>query len=145
MSEMVKPAVLFSEERIQERIRDIGRRITEDYDGSEIAMVAILKGTIVFMADLIRAVERPLTCDFLQVDRAQDQRIDIAFSPDTDFRAREILLLQDVVDTGVTLNFIAGHIQEDWEPRSLRIESPPSSTGKTTARSTAPSTTRASS
>ncbi|HEY4643274.1 MAG TPA: phosphoribosyltransferase family protein [Vicinamibacteria bacterium] len=121
MSDLVKPAVLFSEAAIEERIQDIGRRITADYQGREVAMVGILKGTIVFMADLIRAVQRPLTCDFLKVESTKDQRIDVAFSPETDFREREVLLLQDVVDTGVTLNFITGHIQEDWKPRSLRI------------------------
>jgi hypoxanthine phosphoribosyltransferase len=121
MSEMIKPSVLFSEEEIQARVREIGQRITADYAGSEIAMVGILKGTIVFMADLIRAIERPLTCDFLKLDSSKDRRIDIGFSPDTDFRSKEVLLLQDVVDTGVTLNFITGHIQEDWKPKSLRI------------------------
>ena len=121
MSEFVKPKVLFSQEEIQRRILDVGRRITADYDGSDLAMVGILKGTIVFMADPIRAIDRPLTCDFFKVGRAKDQRIDIAFSPETDFRAREILLLQDVVDTGVTMNFIVGHIQEDWQPRSLKV------------------------
>ena len=121
MSESVKPAVLFSESEIHERIREIGRRITADFDGAEIAVVGILKGTVVFMADLIRAIELPLTCDFLKVETTKDQRIEISFSPETDFRDRDVVLLQDVVDTGVTLNFIAGHIQEDWKPRSLRI------------------------
>ena len=121
MSNLVKPAVLFSEEEIQRRILDIGRRITADYDGGDLALVGILKGTIVFMADLIRAIDRPLTCDFLKVGRAKDRRIDIAFSPETDFSAREVLLLQDVVDTGVTMSFIVGHIQEDWQPRSLKV------------------------
>jgi len=121
MSKWVKPAVLFSEAAIQERIREIGRQITADFEGREIAIVGILKGTVVFMADLIRAVGLQLTCDFLKVETTKDQRIDISFSPETDFHERDVLLLQDVVDTGVTMNFIAGHIQEDWKPRSLRI------------------------
>ena len=98
MSDLVKPAVFFGEEKIRERILDIGRRITADYDGSDVALVGILKGTIVFMADLIRAIDRPLTCDFLNVELAKDQRIDIAFSPETNFRARDVLLLQDVIE-----------------------------------------------
>ena len=121
MSEWVKPSVLFSESAIQERIREIGRQITEDFDGREIAIVGILKGTVVFMADLIRAIELPLTCDILKVETMKDQRIEISFSPETDFEDRDVLLLQDVVDTGVTMNFITGHIQEDWKPRTLRI------------------------
>ena len=71
MSDLVKPAVFFGEEKIRERILDIGRRITADYDGSDVALVGILKGTIVFMADLIRAIDRPLTCDFLNVELSQ--------------------------------------------------------------------------
>jgi hypoxanthine phosphoribosyltransferase len=121
MSEWVKPTMLFSESAIQERVREIGRQITADFDGREIAIVGILKGTVVFMADLIRAIELPLTCDFLKVETTKDQRIEISFSPETDFHGRDVLLLQDVVDTGVTMAFITGHIQEDWKPRSLRI------------------------
>ena len=121
MSEWVKPAVLFTESAIHERVEEIGRRITSDFDGREVAIVGILKGTVVFMADLIRAIDLPLTCDFLKVETTKDQRIDISFSPETDFRERDVLLLQDVVDTGVTMNFITGHIQEDWKPHSLRI------------------------
>ena len=68
MSEWVKPSVLFSESAIRERIREIGRQITVDFDGREIAIVGILKGTVVFMADLIRAIELPLTCDFLKIE-----------------------------------------------------------------------------
>lgn len=121
MSERVKPTVLFSESAIQERIWEVGGQITNDFDGREIAIVGILKGTVVFMADLIRAIELPLTCDFLKLETTKDQRIEISFSSETDFRDRDVLLLQDVIDTGVTMNFITGHIQEDWKPRSLRI------------------------
>ena len=121
MSESDKPSVLFNQAAIQERVREIGRQVTSDFEGREIAVVGILKGTVVFMADLIRAIELPLTCDFLKVETTKDQRIEISFSPETDFRDRDVLLLQDVVDTGVTMSFITGHIQEDWKPRSLRI------------------------
>ena len=122
MSQQAKPAVLFDAQEVRERVNELGRRITADYTDREIAVVGVLKGTLVFMADLIRAIERPLTCHFLKVDATgSGGRIDIAFSSEADFIGRDVLLLEDVVDTGITLSFIAGHIQEDWKPRSLKI------------------------
>jgi hypoxanthine phosphoribosyltransferase len=122
MNELAKPAELFSEQQIQDRIRTLGQQISRDYKGEELAVVGILPNAMVFMADLIRAIELPLICDFLKVvSSAEGKRIDVAFESDTQLTSRNLLLLQGVLDTGITMNFIAERIREEWKPRSLKV------------------------
>ncbi len=122
MNELVKPEILYTEQEIQGRVRALGQQITQDFRDGQIAVVGILPNAMVFMADLIRAIELPLICDFLKiVSSSEGKRIDIAFGADTHLGSRDLLLLQGVVDTGVTMSFIAEHILEDWKPRSLKV------------------------
>lgn len=122
MNELVKPEILYTEQEIEGRVRALGQQITQDYKDGQIAVVGILPNAMVFMADLIRAIELPLICDFLKVaSSTEGRRIDIAFGTDTQLGSRDLLLLQGVVDTGVTMSFIAEHILEDWKPRSLKV------------------------
>jgi hypoxanthine phosphoribosyltransferase len=115
--------IVFSEEEIQARVTELGRRITEDYRDTTIACIGVLPNSMVFMADLIRHIDQSLTCDFLKVKTAGEdaQRVEIAFGTAGDYGGRDVLLVQGVVDTGVTLNFITGHIEETWKPRSLKV------------------------
>jgi hypoxanthine phosphoribosyltransferase len=122
MNELAKPTVLFTEQQIQERVRGLGQEITRDFTGGQIAVVGIIPNAMVFMADLIRHIELPTICDFLNViSSSEGKRIDIAFGTETHLSSRDLLLLQGVVDTGVTMSFIAEHILEDWKPRSLKV------------------------
>jgi len=122
MNELAKPVELFSEQQIQDRIRTLGQQINRDYHGEELALVGILPNAMVFMADLIRAIELPLICDFLKVvSSAEGKRIDVAFESDTLLSSRNLLLLQGVLDIGITMNFIAERIREVWKPRSLKV------------------------
>lgn len=114
-------AVLFSAEEIEARVTELGRRITADHPEGDIACVGVLPNSMVFMSDLIRVVGRSLTCDFLKVGTHDARRVDIAFGQENDFGGRDVLLIQGVVDTGVTLSFIKGHIEESWRPRGLRV------------------------
>ncbi len=120
MKEPDKPSVVFTEPEIHDRIRVLGRQITQDYAGREIAVIGLLPNTVVFMADLIRAIDLPLICDFLKVE-ISNKRVDIAFGSESRLRTQELLLLQGVVDTGVTMNFITEYILEVWKPRSLKV------------------------
>jgi len=113
--------VLFTEEEIRGRVKELGLRIGRDFPPGNLACVGILPNSMVFMADLIRSIDLPLTCDFLNVGTSDARRFDIAFGSATDFSGRDVLLIQGVVDTGVTLSFITGHIQETWKPRSLKV------------------------
>jgi hypoxanthine phosphoribosyltransferase len=113
--------VLFSEAEIRARVESLGRRISGDFPEGNVACIGVLPNSMVFMADLIRQIDQPLTCDFLKVGTSDARRVDIAFGTANDFSARDVLLIQGVVDTGVTLSFITGHIEESWKPRTLKV------------------------
>lgn len=122
MTDLTTPTELFSEQEIQERIAALGRQITQDFAGREIALVGILPNAMVFMADLIRHIDLPLICDFLKVESsAEGKRVDIAFGTETHLESKDLLLLQGVLDTGVTMSFIAERIREDWKPSSVKV------------------------
>jgi hypoxanthine phosphoribosyltransferase len=117
--------VLFDERRIAARVAELGREVPRAFEGREITVVAMMKGCLVFTADLIRAIKADLTCHFLRSSALRDQgwgarRTDIVFSTDVPYEGRDILLLESVVDTGITLNFLLDHIREH-QPRSLHV------------------------
>jgi hypoxanthine phosphoribosyltransferase len=118
-----KPDILYSEEQIRRRIAEIGAEITQQWKGQELCVVALMKSCMVFMADLIRAVPLDMTCHFLRVASLRDEgavRTDIVYSTEIPYEGRNILLLDDIVDTGITLSFLADHIRER-SPRSLKV------------------------
>jgi hypoxanthine phosphoribosyltransferase len=117
--------VLFDAARIAARVGELGRAVTEAFAGRTVTVVAMMKGGLVFAADLIRALDLDLTCHFLRSSSLREQgagarRTDIVFSTDVPYEGRDILLLESVVDTGITLNFLLDHIREH-RPRSLRV------------------------
>jgi hypoxanthine phosphoribosyltransferase len=120
-----EPTLLFSREQIDARIREIALEITTVYAGQEICVVGLMKSCLVFMADLIRAIPLPMTCQFLQISLVKGlgsaaARTDIVYSADTPYQERHILLLDDIIDTGITLSFLLDHILEH-APLSLRV------------------------
>lgn len=114
-------SVLYNSDEISTRVQELGTQIAKDFPDGNIACVGVLPNSMVFMADLIRAIDCTLTCDFLKVGTEDAKRVDVAFGHANSFSARDVLLIQGVVDTGVTLNFITGHIEETWKPRSLKV------------------------
>lgn len=125
MTERVPVDVLFDERRIAARVAELGREITEAFRDREVTVVALMKGCLVFTADLIRAMKLDVTLHFLRSSSMRDQgagarRTDIVFTTDVPYEGRDILLLESVVDTGITLNFLLDHIREH-DPRSLKV------------------------
>jgi hypoxanthine phosphoribosyltransferase len=121
---MDKPDVLFTPEQIAARIRQIGAEVARDFAGKEICVVGLIKSCMVFMADLVRAIPLDMTCHFLRVSSLREgsagARTDIVFSTEIAYEDRHILLLDDIIDTGITLNFLLDHIRER-RPRSLKV------------------------
>lgn len=125
MTDRPEVDVLFDAQRIAARVAELGRTVSEALAGRPVTVVAMMKGGLVFAADLIRALDLDLTCHFLRSSSLRDQgvgarRTDIVFSTDVPYEGRDILLLESVVDTGITLNFLLDHIREH-RPRSLRV------------------------
>ena len=117
--------VLFDEQQIRERIRQIGQQINEDYGGEEILVVGILKGAFIFMADLVRELKLPVKLDFLQVSSygqstVTSGEIHILKDLDDAIEGRHVLIVEDIIDTGITLSRI-GEILQTRKPASLKI------------------------
>jgi hypoxanthine phosphoribosyltransferase len=118
-----KPDVLFAQAEIQARIATMGSEITRSFGGNGLCVVTLMKSCIVFMADLIRTVPLDMTCHFLRASALNNEaavRTDIVYSTDIPYEGRHILLLDDIVDTGITLSFLVDHIRER-RPASLKV------------------------
>jgi len=121
-----QPEVLVSPPDIAKRVAEIGGEVTRAFQGREICVVGLMKSCLVFMGDLIRAVPLDMTCHFLQASSLREKagvstlRTDIVYSTDIPYEGRDVLLLEGVVDTGITLNFLLDHIRE-LGPQSLKV------------------------
>jgi hypoxanthine phosphoribosyltransferase len=118
-------AVLYSEEEIAHRVAALGREIALAFEGREICVLGVMKGSLVFLADLIRRVPRDLTVHFVRVTSQREQAAnlvmtEILYSTAAPLEGRDVLLVEDIVDTGITLSYLLGHIHEHC-PRSLRV------------------------
>ena len=109
--------ILLSEAQIQERVRQLGRRIEAEYHGRPLTIVAVLTGSLVFLADLIRQIGLPLRVALLQassykgaVSTAGPLLLNEAFVPDV--AGRDVLLLDDILDTGHTLSALVRQMTE---------------------------------
>jgi len=105
--------VYLSREELQTRVRELGREITRDYESLEPLLVAPLKASLVFVADLSRALAIPHGLDFLELasyasgaDSGGHARIRLLKDLDEEIAARHVLIVEDVVDTGLTLNYL---------------------------------------
>ncbi len=111
------PAILISAQEIQKRVVELGRRISEDYAGQEILCVGILRGSFVFLADLIRHIELPMEVEFVRCSSYGNAEvssgvvtIEFADQP-MEFRGRHVLIVDDIVDGGLTLSKVAQEIR----------------------------------
>ncbi|HEY3120324.1 MAG TPA: hypoxanthine phosphoribosyltransferase [Vicinamibacteria bacterium] len=119
------PAVLFSREQIARRVSEIASEVAREFEGRSVSVVGIMKGCLVFMADMIRAIPLDTTCHFLHATSYREEgsghaRTAIVYSTEVPYEGQEILLLGDVVDTGITLSFLLDHIRERG-PRRLKV------------------------
>jgi hypoxanthine phosphoribosyltransferase len=116
---------LISRAQLAARVAELGAEITRDYAGREIVLVCVLKGSFVFAADLARAIDLPVRIEFLGVQSYGDETVssgevritlDIADS----LAGKHVLLVEDIVDTGLTASFLLDHLKTH-DPVSLRV------------------------
>jgi hypoxanthine phosphoribosyltransferase len=117
--------VLLSNEAIQARIHEMGREIAQDYAGREPHLVGVLKGAFTFLSDLARAIELPMTLDFIAVSSygaATKTSGEVRLVKDLDqgLEGRDLLVVEDIVDTGLTLNYLLNLLRARG-PRSLKV------------------------
>ena len=116
---------LFTEEQIQQRVRELGQEISADYEGKEIFAICLLKGSLVFTSDLIRHIESPVRVDVMRASSygsgtESSGSVKVLYDLDVDINGKDVLIIEDIVDTGRTLSRIL-ELLEVRHPNSLRI------------------------
>lgn len=117
--------VLLSKEELDETVKNLGRQITEDYKERNLLLVSVLKGSVVFMADLMRAIDIPCRIDFMSVSSygsgtKTSGAVRILKDLDIDIEGYDILIVEDILDSGKTLSYIS-EILLARNPKSIRI------------------------
>jgi len=117
--------VLISSAAIKKRVEEIGRQISDDYFGKQITLICVLKGGVIFMVDLARNIEVPVELDFLEVssyDNATESSGIIKINKDlkNPITGKDVLLVEDIIDSGRTLSMLVRHLQSQ-EPASLKV------------------------
>jgi hypoxanthine phosphoribosyltransferase len=119
--------VLLSHDVIQDRIREMGAEITRDYAGREPHLVGVLKGALPFMVDLMRTIELSVTLDYIAVSSygaatKTSGEVKLVKDLDQGLEGRDLLVVEDIVDTGLTLNYLMNVLRARG-PRTLKVAS----------------------
>lgn len=125
MMEQDMQQILFTQAQVAGRIREMAREITRDYAGKAPLVVGILRGSFIFMADLVRQVELPLHLDFMSASSygagtVSSGQVDIRLDLQEDIAGRDVLLVEDILDTGNTLSKLVAELQARG-PASLKL------------------------
>ncbi len=117
--------IVFDEETIAQRVRALGREITAAYPDGDLLVLGLLKGSFIFLSDLVRRIERPLQVDFLVASSygegtVSSGNVRLVYDPETELEGKHILLVEDIIDTGKTLNKLVALLRER-RPQSLEI------------------------
>jgi hypoxanthine phosphoribosyltransferase len=122
---MADNEILLGPGEIKSKVKELGARITADYQGKQLLVVGILKGAFMFMADLIRTIEIPLYVDFMDVTSYGQSTMSsgvvrIMKDLETEIEGKDVLIVEDIIDTGLTLKYIRDNLLAR-KPASVRI------------------------
>jgi hypoxanthine phosphoribosyltransferase len=118
--------ILIDEKTLQKRIKELAQEINRDYAGKDLLLICILRGGIVFLVDLMRHINVPLQLDFMAVSsygagaRQSGGSVRLSLDLKTDIRHKEVLLVEDIVDSGNTIAYVLEFLQTR-QPRSLKV------------------------
>ncbi len=117
--------ILITQEEIAERVRDLGRALARDYEGKDPLLVGVLKGAVVFLADLMRAADIPLAADFIAVGSyggatRSSGVVKITADLSVSIEDRHVVIVEDVIDTGRTMNYLRRNLLTR-HPASLKV------------------------
>jgi hypoxanthine phosphoribosyltransferase len=118
-------SVLLSAEKLAERITAMGDEITADYEGREILMIGVLRGAVIFMSDLARAIKVPVAIDFMAVSSygagtTSSGAVRILKDLDEDVEGKHLLVVEDIIDSGLTLNYLLDNLKSR-NPASIKL------------------------
>ena len=127
MNDQLKPPgqILLSEQQIENRIKELGQQITNDYQKKAPLLVGVLKGAFIYMADLARAISLPIEFDFKAVSSYGNATktsgvVRIVKDLDIDLSGRDVIVVEDIIDSGLTLNYLRKNL-ESRGPTSLEV------------------------
>lgn len=117
--------VLVSEEELKAKVAELGAQISKDYEGKDLVLIAVLRGAVVFMGDLMRAIDCPLAIDFMAVSSYGDGAkssgiVRIVKDLDIDIKGRDVLIVEDILDSGLTLKYLMKNLSSR-HPASLEV------------------------
>ena len=117
--------VLLSEEQLRQRVRELGEENSKEYAGKEILMIGVLRGAVMFMADLARAITVPVMIDFMAVSSygtstSSSGIVRILKDLDEEVAGKHVLIVEDIIDSGLTLSYLVDNIKSR-QPASVRI------------------------
>ena len=117
--------MLISSEELSDRVTELGAQISRDYAGRDLVMVGVLRGAVVFIADLLRAIDIACEIDFMAVSSYGSSRdssgvVRILKDLDDSITDRDVLIVEDIVDSGLTLNYLIRNLKAR-DPRSLEV------------------------
>jgi hypoxanthine phosphoribosyltransferase len=122
--ESIKFVPLFSETQISTRVKELGAEISQHYKGEPLIVVSVLKGAFIFTSDLVRAINLPVTIDFIGVASYQGTKstgtVRITHDLAADIRGKNVLVVEDIVDTGRTLDYLLRMLAQRG-PKSLKL------------------------
>ena len=114
--------VLYSSTQIQRRVRSLARRISKDYEGKTVVIIGVLKGVVCFLSDLMRHMTIPVKVDYMDISHygGDGEVVKITRDLDSSIADQHVLMVEDIVDTGMTLNYVLAHLKSH-KPASLRV------------------------
>ena len=118
--------ILITEEQIRDKVRELGALISADYSETSVTLVSVLKGSLPFMADLMRAIEIPVQIDLMEVSSyggattETSGLVRILKDLSSSIAGKDVLIVEDIIDTGLTLNYLLRYLRGK-NPRSLKI------------------------
>ncbi|MBQ6165081.1 MAG: hypoxanthine phosphoribosyltransferase [Clostridia bacterium] len=117
--------VLLSEKELHDKVAELGRRITEDYRGKNLLLVSVLKGSVVFMADLMRAIDLPCEIEFMRTSAygagvKTSGVVEIKMDLGREIEGYDVLIVEDILDSGMTLSYLMKILMAK-NPNSIRI------------------------
>ena len=110
-------SVLISEQELQQKVKELGAKITEDYKDKNLLLIGVLRGGVIFMSDLMRSIELPIEIDFMQVSSygsgtVSSGNVKILKDTETSVEGRDVLIAEDILDTGTTLHSLVELIKK---------------------------------
>ena len=117
--------VLFSEDELRDKVRQMGAKISKDYLGKELILIGVLKGSVIFMSDLLRSISIPCKMDFMAVSSygtSTETSGVVRILKDLDFeiQGKDVLIVEDIIDSGVTLKYLIKYLAAR-KPNSLEV------------------------